>query len=358
MKKRFLVAAASMAFAAAITACGASSGATANTSAPSATEAETAASEAATAEETSAETAADETNAANEKIIISDAYGEVEVPVNPAVVISLDNRTFKTLSDWGIKLTAVPKAVMSKDSSYVKDSSVQDIGNHREPNLEIIAAANPELVIVGQRFASYYEDIKALVPDAAVISLDIDVSEKAENAGENLVNGLKGNTETLGRIFSKEADAEALIAELDAAIEDAKNAYNPEQTVMSVNVNGGEIGYLAPGFGRVYGPWYEIMGWTPALKVDNATSNHKGDEVSVEAIAQSNPDIIMVLDRDAAVSEGSTPAMEVIEKSEAMKNVNAVKNGKVVYAPADTYVNESIQTYIELMHSVAETLSK
>ena len=41
------------------------------------------------------------------------------------------------------------------------DESVLDIGNHREPNLEIIAAVEPELVIVGQRFATFYEEIKA-----------------------------------------------------------------------------------------------------------------------------------------------------------------------------------------------------
>ena len=33
---------------------------------------------------------------------ITDAHGTVSVPVNPEVVVSLDNRTFETLDDWGI----------------------------------------------------------------------------------------------------------------------------------------------------------------------------------------------------------------------------------------------------------------
>ena len=45
--------------------------------------------------------------------------------------------------------------------------------------------------------------------------------------------------------------------------------------------------------GQVWGPMYEIFGWIPALKVDGASSDHQGDEVSVEAIAQSNPDWIL-----------------------------------------------------------------
>ncbi len=110
---------------------------------------------------------------------ITDVHGTVTVPVNPKNVVALDNRTFETLSDWGIELAAVPKAVMPADSPYVSDASVQDIGNHSEPNLEIIAAVDPELVIVGQRFARFYEDIKVLVPNAAVIDLNFDVSEAA-----------------------------------------------------------------------------------------------------------------------------------------------------------------------------------
>ena len=49
---------------------------------------------------------------------------------------------------------------MPADSAYKKDEKVQNIGNHREPNLEIIALANPDLVIVGQRFVDHYEEIK------------------------------------------------------------------------------------------------------------------------------------------------------------------------------------------------------
>ena len=291
---------------------------------------------------------------------ITDIHGTVTVPVNPKNVVALDNRTFETLSDWGIELAAVPKAVMPADSPYVADESVQDIGNHREPNLEIIAAVNPELVIVGQRFASYYEDIKALVPNAAVINLNFDVSEAADSPGENLVNGLKNSTIALGKIFDKNKEAEQLIADFDQVIENAKSAYNGTDTVMSIVVSGGDIGFSAPHSGRVWGPMYEIFGWVPALEVGNASSDHQGDDISVEAIAQSNPDWIFVLDRDAAVSSttDAVPAQDVIDNSPALQNTTAVSEGKIVYAPNDTYTNESIQTYLELFEGLANALAK
>lgn len=286
---------------------------------------------------------------------ITDIHGTVEVPVSPAKVVALDNRTFETLSDWGIELVAAPKDVMPADSPYVANEDVVNIGNHREPNLELLAAAEPDLVIVGQRFASYYEEIKELVPNAVVVDFSWDVSEGAESSGENLINGLKEGTLNLGQIFEKEAEAEALVAEFDASIDAVKEAYNGSDTILSVVVSGGEIGFSAPHSGRVWGPLYEVFGWQAGLDLDNSTSDHTGDDISVEAIAQSNPDWLFVLDRDAAVSssEGATAATDVIEGSEALQNTNAITNGHVLYAPNDTYTNESIQTYIELFESIA-----
>lgn len=317
-----------------------------------------------TIETTEASQAAETTAAAKSEealtVEIKDIHGMVTVPLNPQKVISLDNRTYETLSDWGIKLVAAPKGVMPADSLYVADESVLDIGNHREPNLEIIAAADPDLVIVGQRFASYYEEIKKLVPNAAVIDLNFDVSEEADTPGENLVNGLKDSTLELGKIFDKNKEAEQLTADFDQAIEAVKSAYNGTDTIMSVVVSGGNIGFSAPHSGRVWGPMYEVFGWVPALDIDNTTSDHQGDDISVEAIAQSNPDWIFVLDRDAAVSSttDAVPAQDVIDQSPALQNVTAVSEGHIVYAPADTYTNESIQTYLELFGDLAKALAE
>ncbi|MEQ7051008.1 MULTISPECIES: siderophore ABC transporter substrate-binding protein [Paenibacillus] len=307
------------------------------------------------------ETTGQENQAAKASTVeITDAHGKVTVPVNPKNVIALDSRTFETLADWNIKLAAAPKDVMPKESPYVKDEAVQNIGNHREPNLEIIAAANPELVIVGQRFANHYESIKKLVPNAVVIDLNFDVSEKADKPGENLVKGLKDSTIILGQIFDKNEEAKQLVADFDKSIEDAKSAYNGTATVMGVEVSGGNIGFSAPRFGRVWGPMFEMFGWKPALEIANATSGHKGDEISVEAIAKSNPDWIFVLDRDAAISSESeaVPAKDVINNSPALQKVTAVSKGQIIFAPNDTYTNESIQTFIEIFKNMASTLAK
>lgn len=286
---------------------------------------------------------------------ITDVHGTVTVPVHPQTVVALDNRTFETLEAWGIRLAAAPKNVMPADSAYVSDDTVQNIGSHTEPNLEIIAAVNPDLVIVGQRFARYYEDIKNLVPQAAVIDLNFDVTAGDGTAGENLANGFRATIRALGQIFDRNGEADALIARFDEAMEAARAAYNGTDTVISVIVSGGNIGYSAPRNGRVWGPLYDIFGWVSPLAVENTSTDHQGDEISVEAIAQANPDWLMVLDRDAAISsqEEKIPARDVIANAPALQNTTAVRNGRIVYAPADTYTNESIQTYIEIFEEIA-----
>ena len=335
----------------------------------SATE-EDAATEENTTEETSEDTESEDESATEEEssddasastVEIEDAHGTVEVPVNPETVVALDNRTFETLEDWGVELAAAPQDLIPADISYSSDESIENIGNHREPNLEAIAAVNPDLVIVGQRFAGYYEDIKEIVPEAAVIDLNIDVSEEAETPGENFENGFKDITTQLGQIFDKNDEAEELITEFEDSITAAQEAYDGGSTVMSVIVSGGNINFSAPGNGRVWGPMYEIFDWQPALEVDESSTDHQGDEVSVEAIAETNPDWLFVLDRDAAVSnsgEESIPAQDVIADSPALQNTTAVSEDNIVYAPEDTYTNESIQTYIELFNNLAEALAE
>lgn len=91
----------------------------------------------------SKETDKKESEDKTETVTIEDIHGEVTVPKAPKKVVALDNR----IEDWDIDLVAAPKDVMPAALSYVKDDKVENIGNHREPNLEVIAAAEQLLCI-------------------------------------------------------------------------------------------------------------------------------------------------------------------------------------------------------------------
>lgn len=285
-------------------------------------------------------------------VTIEDNNATITINTPVESVVSTDNRTFETLSDWGVKLKAAPVALMPDTIAYKTDSSIVDLGTHREPNLEALVAANPDVIINGQRFTQFYDKIVQLVPNAKVISLDPRDDKPFDEE-------LKRQVSVLGEVFSKQTEAKQLTDDFDAALARVKAAYQPEQSVLALNVSGGEIGYLAPAVGRTLGPVFEFAGLTPALQVEGASDDHQGDDISVEAIAKSNPDWILVMDRDAAISNKDAnyqPAAEIIEGTEALQAVTAIKNKHVVYMPADTYTNEGIQTYTEFLNSFADAL--
>src|SRR5699024_4297453 len=267
---------------------------------------------------------------------VEDNNGTHTVEVPPTSVVATDNRTFETLEAWGVPLTAAARALMPSANAYKDDESIIDLGNHREPDLEAVVAAEPTLIINGQRFAQYHDDFTKYAPDAVILELD-------PREEEPFADELKRQVSTLGTIFEKEAEAEELAAGLDAAMERVTAAYDGSATVMAVTVSGGEIGFIAPGQGRTLGWTFDAFDFVPALEVEGASDDHQGDDISVEAIASSNPAWILVMDRDAAVSADDpeyTPANELLDSSEALAGVTAVAEGNIVYMPADTYTNE------------------
>ena len=286
-------------------------------------------------------------------VTIEDNRGSVTVPVPAKSVIVTDNRLFQPLQEWGVKLAAAPQDIMPKDSPYKTDSSIVNLGDHREPNMEAAVGVQPDLIINGQRFEDKYDQFKQLVPEAALVDIDI---RKDKPFGAEL----KRQVTVAGEIFGKKDEAAKLVSDFDASIARVKAAYKPDSKVMAVIVSKGKVNYAAPGSGRTLGPVFEILGLTPALE-SQGSSDHQGDEISVEAIAQSNPDWILVMDRDASVTaegETATPASDVIAGSAPLQNVTAVTKKQVVYMPADTYLNEGIQTYTKFFNDVADAMEK
>ncbi|QHC02490.1 ABC transporter substrate-binding protein [Epidermidibacterium keratini] len=285
-------------------------------------------------------------------IEIEDNSGSQTVATPPSSVVALDNRTFETLASWDIELSAAAVSLMPDTISYTKDDSIIDIGTHNEPDLEAIVAAEPDLVINGQRFTQHEDKIAELVPDATIVNLE-------PREGEPFTDELIRQTTTLGEIFGKQDEAQQLVSEFESSIKRVQAAYDSSATVMAVTTTGGEIGYIAPSIGRTLGPLYDTFGLTPALEVADGGSGDQGDDISVEAIASSNPDWILVMDRDAAIAADDpsySPAADVLEGSAALANVTAVQDKQIVYMPADTYTNESIQTYTEFFNAFADAL--
>src|SRR5690625_953179 len=107
-------------------------------------------------------------------ITIEANNGELTVPVNPERVVVLDNTAMETVRDLGVTPVALPKPLLPAPihEEWLADEDILDVGNHREPNLEIVSEAQPDLIIGGQRFEEYTEELERIAPVVDLAPVD------------------------------------------------------------------------------------------------------------------------------------------------------------------------------------------
>ena len=272
-------------------------------------------------------------------ISVETANGQVDVPVNPVRVAALDNTSLETLRAFGVEPVALPKPILPDQGfeDWVADEEILDVGSHREPNLEVVSEAEPDLIVGGYRFADYTEELSKIAP-----TIDISPTD------EDFVQSLKTQTEKLGTIFGKEEQAEQIIAELDEAEQNAA-AQTTGQTVFLANVNGGKIDNGAQRIGRIVEP----LNLTDVFAGDEGDI-HGDSGLAPETIAQADPEWVIVLDRDAAAGEGdASPASAVFAAQEAFENTTFMTEDQVIYLDPFFYTREGIQAYTEAYESIA-----
>ncbi|GAA1455538.1 siderophore ABC transporter substrate-binding protein [Nesterenkonia lacusekhoensis] len=294
-----------------------------------------------------------------ETITVEDDHGTHEIDLDSIESVgAFDNRSFRLLEDLGVELSVAPRGLMQPHvhETYAEDESILDTGNHREPDLEQLAAAQPDLVITGQRYSEYYDEMADLMPeDGVILEWDEGTSDPT-----TFFEGLREQVTNMGEIFQAEEEADELIAELDEALERVESAYNGEDTVMGLVTSGGDINYAGPNQGRGVAPLFQEFDLEPALEVDDESTDHEGDDISVEAIADSDPEWILVLDRDGMMPDDPeyTAADELIADSPALQQTSAIENDQIVYMPQNMYITEDIQAYTEFLNDFADALEE
>lgn len=281
------------------------------------------------------------------EVTIETNNGEMTVPVSPKRVAILDNTAMETLKDWGIEPVVLPKPLLpkAKFADWIDDDSIADAGSHREPILEAISEAEPDLIIGGYRFEQYTADLEKIAPV-------VDLAPSNERF-DSFVDGLKFRTETLGEIFDKKADADALIEKFDASVADAAAATNGESVFLAVT-SGNAIDNGAGRIGRIIEPLN--LNDVFADQDLDSESVHQDSGMAPETVAQANPEWAIVLDRDAAIetADDATPAATLIAAQEAWKNVTFITEDQIIYLDPYFYTREGIQAYIEAYDQIAQ----
>ncbi len=242
--------------------------------------------------------------------------GEVSIPENPQRVVVLDYGSLDTISALGasVKL-AVPKNYMPSYLSKYKSAEYVNIGGLKEFNLETINAFKPDLIIISARQQDYYSRLSEIAPVYYVNT----------SLAKDQILETKKNIELFGRIFGKENEASIAIRQIEEAVLQVRQkAESSGLKTLVLLTNDGKIS--AFGSGSRFGFVHDALGLPQADK--NIKAGRHGQLVNYEYIAVKNPDLILVVDRSAAIGVRSknTRVLDNI----LVKRTSAAKNGKIV----------------------------
>ncbi|WP_340085196.1 siderophore ABC transporter substrate-binding protein [Siminovitchia sp. FSL H7-0308] len=255
-----------------------------------------------------------------ETITIEHEYGEAKVNKNPENVVVFDFGILDTLDKLGIKVAGLPQATVPAYLDKYSGKDYKNLGSLKEPDFEAIDSLKPDVIFISGRQADLYDQFAEIAP---TVYVGFDYG--------NYMDSFKKNMETVGKIFDKETEVQAEIEDIEKQITAInEKATSMDQKALVVLANEGKVSAYGPS--SRFGLIHDVLGFKPADEKIEASSHGQG--ISFEYILEKNPDILFVIDRNAALEEDATPAKETVE-NDLVKKTNAFKNEKIIYLDAD-----------------------
>lgn len=258
--------------------------------------------------------------AAVQTVPVQTAAGPVEV-ASATRVVAMDVPAIDSLTALGVGLAGAPERLYV---DYLADvaAGTPDMGTLFEPDLEALAAAGPDLIIVGGRSVAQKDALAQIAP---VIDMSI---------GPDVLGDARARLTAYGALFHREGRAAELSADLDARLAQLAEAGRGKGRGLVVLTNGPKMS--AYGKGSRFGWIFDATGLAeaaPGLKVDT-----HGASITHEFIAQADPDWLFVIDRGVAVGEAGDSAARTLD-TPLVRGTTAWKKGQVVYLdPAPLYI--------------------
>jgi iron complex transport system substrate-binding protein len=264
-------------------------------------------------EETAA--AAATTSSGPTEVTVTHAQGETTVPVDPETVVVFDLGTLATLDSLDVQVAGVPEAAFPESLSTFSGDEYAKVGSLFEPDYEAVNALEPDLIIVGGRSAAVYPQLAEIAP---TLDLSVDNADFMASFAERAT--------TLGAVFGEEDAVADRLAAIDERVAEVNEAAQGAGEALIVMTSASEVS--AYGAGSRFGIVHNELGLTPAD--EGLTEANHGDAVSFEYLAETDPDIMFVIDRDAAIGESGAAAQQVLD-NELVRGTKAWTDDAVYY---------------------------
>ncbi|MGJ1386935.1 siderophore ABC transporter substrate-binding protein [Sphingobacterium spiritivorum] len=253
---------------------------------------------------------------ATDSITVEHKLGKAQVVASPSHIVVFDIGALETLDQLGVPVAGVPKDnIPDHLIKYKNDEAVANVGSVKEPNYERINALNPDLILISSRQEKFYDELNKIAP-----TVFVGVDDK------DYMSSFRKNTLLIGQLVGKEAEAKS---KLDAINEKLKTAQGQlkgdNHKALIILHNNGR--FSAYGKGSRFGFIHDVLGVKPAQEQLEVAIH--GQKISNEFIAETNPDYLFIIDRNAVVAGKAGNKSEIENK--LIQQTNAYKNGKLIY---------------------------
>lgn len=267
------------------------------------------------------------TEAADGTRVVKHAMGEQEIKGTPQKVVILTNEGTEALLALGVTPVGAVRS-WTGDPWYehltAKMEGVTVVGEESQPNLELIASLQPDLII-GNKFRqeAVYEQLKAIAP--TVMS-------------EELRGDWQINFRLYAEALNKTAEGEALLTEFNQRLANFKEKAGDKvkETVSVVRFMDGKT--------RVYhvntfsGVIFDKIGLARTEMTIKAKDTFV-DEITKERLPEADADRIFYFTYETGDGKANKTEQEWV-KDPLWTNLNAVKNGQA-YKVSDAIWNTS-----------------
>ena len=259
-------------------------------------------------------------------VTVNHLQGTTVVPKNPKRVVVMDIGVLDSLDYLDIhpEMLATCSSYLPKYIDKYKDNTV-DIGQMKNVDIEKINATKPDLIIISGRQSPYYKQLSEIAP---TIDLSID--------NNNYLISFENKMRILGEIFDKEDMVTNRLFGIKSKIDTIRSdSRNKNKEGLLILTTGNSLHAYGPGMR--YSFVFDVFGLQTVVNKDRNedTKSPGGKTISYEYILETNPDYIMVIDRDFSVNLGES-AKRLFD-NDLIKKTKAYQTNNIYYLDSDIW---------------------
>ena len=259
------------------------------------------------------------------EVTIKSSLDEVKLSKVPEKIVVFDLGAADTIRALGFEKNIVGMPTKTVPT-YLKDlaEKVKNVGSMVEPDLEAIAALEPDLIIASPRTQKFVDKFKEIAPTVLF-----------EVGKEDYWISTKTNIQSLAAAFGETGTQKAKeeLANLDKSIQEvATKNESSDKKALAILLNEGKM--AAFGAQSRFSFLYQTLKFKPT-DTQFEDSRH-GQEVSFESVKEINPDILFVINRTLAIGGDNSSNDGVLENA-LIAETPAAKNGKIIQLTPDLW---------------------